>query len=132
MARKSVFLIIIVLGMILITSCSNSAANDQKMAIVEDFITLRNDKKWEEAAQYVAEDFIWESPFGRLVGREEWLSTLIDEDGGRVYEDIQHMRVDGDMVIVEMIVTGPDFVSPAVAEVLVTNGEIQEFIVRGP
>jgi hypothetical protein len=131
MIRKSVWLII-VLGIGLITACSSSTANDEKMGIVEKFIALRNDKKWEEAAQYVADDLVWRTPTGRLDGREAWLSTSIEEDGGGIFEDVQNMRLDGDTVIVEMIVTGPDFISPAVAEVLVVDGKIQEFIVQAP
>ena len=49
-----------------------------------------------------------------------------------IYEAVQNRRVEGNTVIVEMIVTGPDFKLPATAEVVVEDGRIQRFTVIPP
>jgi len=121
------------LFVLLLSACGGQATrNDEEMiSLVEKFQTATNEENWEEAASYLAEDVIYTVPQGTLVGRDVWLATVTKEGGG-VFEDVQNRRVDGNKVIAEMIVTGPDFKSPAIAEVVVKDGKIQSYTVTPP
>ena len=131
--KRRMISIIFLLFILLLSACGAQATrNDEEMiSLVEKFQTATNEENWEEAASYMAEDVVYAVPQGTLVGRDVWLTTVTKEGGG-IFEDVQNRRVDGNKVIVEMIVTGPDFKSPAVAEVIVENGKIQSYTVTPP
>jgi len=109
-------------------------ADDEMIAIVDKFQTARNEGNWEVAASYLADDVVWEIPQGSLMGRDTWLATVKAEDTvpSSIQEDVKSRHVEGDTVIVEMVVTGPDFKSPATAEVVIENGKIQRYTVIPP
>jgi len=109
-------------------------ADDEMIAIVDKFQTARNEGNWEVAASYLADNVVWEIPQGSLLGRDTWLATVKAEDTvpSSIQEDVKSRHVEGDTVIVEMVVTGPDFKSPATAEVVIENGKIQRYTVIPP
>jgi len=109
-------------------------ADDEMIAIVDKFQTARNEGNWEVAASYLADDVVWEIPQGSLMGRDTWLATVKAEDTvpSSIQKDVKSRHVEGDTVIVEMVVTGPDFKSPATAEVVIENGKIQRYTVIPP
>jgi len=132
MKRKMLTLSVLIL-VLLLGACGPAANSDDAMiAIVEKFQTANNAGDWEKAASYLAEDVVWETPTGELSVRDIWLATVKADDGGGIIEDVQNRYVEGNKVIVEMIVTGPDFVSPAKAEVVVNDGKIQRYTVTPP
>lgn len=118
---------------LLLSACGSQASpkEEEMISLVEKFQIAKNEANWEKAASYLAEDVIYDVPQGTLVGRDIWLATLTKEGGG-IYEDVQNRRVNGNKVIVEMIVTGPDFKSPAIAEVVVEDGKIKRYTVTAP
>lgn len=125
------YLALLMLTLIL-AACGGQTGNtnDEMISVVDQFQTARNDGDWELAASFLAEDVVWETPTGNLIGRDKWLATTGTAPG--IFEDVQGRRVEGNTVIVEMIVTGPDFVSPATAEVVVENGKITRYTVTPP
>jgi len=130
MKRKTITLLLLTLAMLL-AACGSSSNNDDEMiAIVDKFQAARNESNWDLAASYLAEDIVWETPTGNVTGRDNWLATTGTTPG--IFEDVQNRRVEGNTVIVEMIVTGPDFQSPAIAKVVVEGGKIQSYIVTAP
>jgi SnoaL-like domain len=135
MKRRIMFAALLLLTGLL-AACANQTGNNEEamISIVEKFQNARNDGNWELAATYLADDVVWNIPQGSLTGRDTWLATLKAEDTvpSSIQEDVKSRRVEGNTVIVEMIVTGPDFQSPAVAEVVVQDGKIQSYIVTAP
>jgi len=131
MKRRMIALMFLLFALLL-SACSGQATrNEEEMiSLVEKFQTARNEGDWDAAASYLAEDVVWETPTGTSVGRDAWLSSVGVVPG--IFEDIQNRRVDGNKVIVEMIVTGPDFESPAIAEIVVEDGKIQSYTVTPP
>ena len=130
MKRRIISLTFLTL-MLLLGACGSSANKEVEMiAIVDKFQTARNEGNWDLAASYLAEDIVWETPTGSVTGRDNWLASTGTVPG--IFEDVQSRRVEGNTVIVEMIVTGPDFVSPAKAEVVVEDGKIKRYTVIPP
>jgi hypothetical protein len=133
MKLKSLTTVLLFLTLVLLGACSGQNQSDEELvALVENFHTARNEGDWEKAATYLAEDIIWDTPTGRVEGRDAWLTASTKDNGGGIVEDIQNLHVDGETVVVEMIVTGPDFQAPAVAKVLVEDGKIQRYTVTPP
>jgi len=132
MKRRQIPLMFLLFVLLLSACGSQTTRNEEEMiSLVEKFQIAKNEKNWEKAASYLAEDVVYDVPQGTLVGRDIWLATVIKEGGG-IYEDVQNRRANGNKVIVEMIVTGPDFKSPAVAEVIVKDGKIKRYTVTAP
>jgi len=134
MKRITTVLLLLILAMLLAACGSSSKADDEMITIVDKFQTARNEGNWEVAASYLAEDVVWNIPQGTLTGRDTWLATVKAEDTipSSIFEDVKNRRVEGNTVIVEMVVTGPDFQSPATAEVVVKDGKIQSYVVTAP
>jgi hypothetical protein len=131
MKRKTITLTLLILSLLL-GACGSSANSEENMiSIVDKYQSATNEGDWELAATYLAEDVVIDLPQGSVTGRDVWLAAVTKEGGG-VYEDVQSRRVDGNTVIVEMIVTGPDFKSPAIAEVVVEDGKIKRYTVTPP
>jgi len=132
MRSRKMYLALLLITLIL-DACAGQTVNpdDEMIAIVDKFQTARNEGNWEVAASYLADDVVWDIPQGSLMGRDTWLATVKAEDTvpSSIQEDVKSRRVEGDTVIVEMVVTGPDFKSPATAEVVIENGKIQRYSV---
>lgn len=130
--KSRIVALTLVLFALLLFACSGQATSDDEelISLVEKFQTARNEGNWDLAASYLAEDVVWETPSGNSVGRDAWLSSVGIVPG--IFEDVQNSRVEGNTVFVEMIVTGPDFASPAMAEVVVEDGKIQRYTVTPP
>jgi len=135
MRSRKMYLALLLITLIL-DACAGQTVNpdDEMIAIVDKFQTARNEGNWEVAASYLADDVVWDIPQGSLMGRDTWLATVKAEDTvpSSIQEDVKSRRVEGDTVIVEMVVTGPDFKSPATAEVVIENGKIQRYSVIPP
>jgi len=135
MRSRKMYLALLLFTLIL-GACAGQTvkADDEMIAIVDKFQTARNEGNWEVAASYLADDVVWEIPQGSLMGRDTWLATVKAEDTvpSSIQEDVKSRHVEGDTVIVEMVVTGPDFKSPATAEVVIENGKIQRYTVIPP
>jgi len=131
MKRRMIALMFLLFVLLLSACGGQSTRNDKEMiSLVEKFQTARNEGNWDLAASYLAEDVVWDTPTGSVTGRNNWLDSVGVVPGIR--EDVQNRRVEGNKVIVEMIVTGPDFESPAMAEVIVEDGKIQRYTVTPP
>jgi len=135
MRSRKMYLALLLFTLIL-GACAGQTvkADDEMIAIVDKFQTARNEGNWEVAASYLADNVVWEIPQGSLLGRDTWLATVKAEDTvpSSIQEDVKSRHVEGDTVIVEMVVTGPDFKSPATAEVVIENGKIQRYTVIPP
>jgi len=130
MKQKTITLILLMLALIL-GACGPAANSDEALiSIVDEFQTARNEGKWEKAASYLAEDVVWETPTGSVTGRDDWLASVGAVPG--IFEEAQGHRVIGQTVFVDMIVTGPDFQSPATAEVVIEDGKIKRYTVTPP
>ena len=130
MRRKTITLTLLILSLLL-GACGSSANSEENMiTVVDKFQAARNEGNWELAASYLAEDVVWETPTGNLNGRDNWIAS--SQSGPPITEEVQSRRVEGNTVIVEMIVKGPDFESPAKAEVVVEDGKIQRYTVSAP
>jgi len=132
MKRKTIPLTLLIFAFLL-GACGPASDSDQAMiAVVENFQTANKAGDWEKAASYLAENVVWETPTGNVTGRDNWLAAVVKDNGGGIFEDVQNRYVKDNKVIVEMIVTGPDFQSPATAEVVVEDGKIQRYTVIPP
>lgn len=130
MKRITTVLLLLILSIVLAACGSQSNNEDEMIAIVDNFQAARNESNWDLAASYLAKDIVWETPTGNVTGRDNWLATTGTVPG--IFEDVKSRHVEGNTVIVEMIVTGPDFQSPATAEVVVEDGKIQRYTVIPP
>jgi hypothetical protein len=120
---KAIF-VVTLLSMMLM-ACGGAETSDDKIAVVEKYITATNAQDWEEAAKYLAEDVVFTTPTGNCTGREACLPGLERPDR----EEPSNFSVDGNIVRWEMIVTFPDFQTPAKGEAVVENGKIQSYSV---
>ncbi len=112
------------------TGCSDTPSTDDEMIeIVQKFQDARNEGDIDLAASYLTEDLVWSTPTESIRGREMWVANGFRAD---IFEDVKSRRVEGNVVIVEMVVSGPGFEVPARAEITLKDGKISEYRVVGP
>lgn len=131
MKRKMITLTLIIITLLLGACSGQALSSDEEMiSLVERFQTARNEGDWELAASFLAEDVVWETPTGSLTGRDNWIASV--QNGPTIIEYVKSRHVKDNLVIVEMVVEGPDFVSPATVEAVVEDGKIQRYTITPP
>ncbi len=127
MKRTGVLFVLIMLGTAL-AACRSAENSQEKIAVVERYIMATNEKDRDQAASYLADDVVFDTPTGRCEGVESCLAM----GGGPIREDPSNFSVEGNTVRWEMIVTFPTFTVPALGEAIVENGKIRSYTVLEP
>ncbi|MDX1436093.1 MAG: nuclear transport factor 2 family protein [Anaerolineales bacterium] len=122
MKIAKVLLAVFVLPAILMACAENEGTSD-KISVVENYIAATNEKNWDEAAKYLADDVEFYTPTGNCKG----LDRCLGGPGGPDREDPSNFSVEGNTVRWEIIVTFPDFEAPARGEAVVEDGKIQVY-----
>jgi hypothetical protein len=126
-------LTLILLVFILITAlsaCSGSSNDTSKIDVVKSYISANNENDMEAAATYLDEKVVFKTPTGNCNGIEACLGDAISEKPLR--EEPSNFKVDGNTVRWDMVVTFPDFSTPAKGEAVVENGKITVYAVLPP
>lgn len=131
MKTQRVFAGLTVLAVAL-TACAGAETDEDKVAVVAGWLSASNDRDWETAASFLAEDVVFETPTGTSRGLDEWWAGVDSGAPGPDRQEPINFTVSEDVVRVEAIVTFSDLKFPAILEVLVSDGKIQHFSVHEP
>jgi hypothetical protein len=127
MKRVSAVFAMILLAAVL-AACSRADSSEAKIEVIKSYIAATNDQNWDEAAKYLAEDILFETPTGSCQGLETCLGDQKGPDRPD-REEASNFSVDGNTVRWEMIAVFPDFQAPALGEAVVQDGKILRYTV---
>jgi hypothetical protein len=68
MKFKTVWIGLAVMALAL-SACGSTDRSQEKISVVEGFLDASNNEQWNDAAGYLAEDVIFETPTGNSQGR---------------------------------------------------------------
>jgi len=107
-----------------LAACGGTDTDDDKIVVVESFLSASNNQNWDEASEYLADDVVFETPTGETTGLDVWLKSVQADGGGNIRQDANKFSVDGMSARWEMIVSFSDLEFPAIGVAVVENGRI--------